>query len=72
MATPSAMTIGDITVSVDSQGWPRWTRINIRSGANGSFCLDEEQAHDMLYAFQRICEHLDDSKKRDQIKGIML
>jgi hypothetical protein len=67
MNHPSKKTIGDFEIAVDFEGWPRWTRI--RAG-DQEFIFTEEQAHDLLYAMQRIVAFLEDAKQVDRLRGI--
>lgn len=69
MGKPATKTIGNLSISVDYNGYPRWTRFSIGNGEQGIFILDEEQAHDLHYALSRIVEFLDDAKKTDRING---
>ena len=68
MAYPSTKTIGQLTISVDYQGYPRWTRITDKNGY--VFIFNEEEAHDLHYALSRIVEFLDDAKVLDRKRGI--
>jgi hypothetical protein len=70
MGHPEPKNIGDVTVSVDYNGWPRWTRLNIRNGERGAFIFNEEQARDLHYALTRVVEFLDDMKHLDRKRGI--
>jgi hypothetical protein len=70
MGHPKPKSIGDMSISVDMNGYPRWTRINVTNGERGSFIFDEEQAHDLHYALSRIVAFLDDAKKTDRNIGI--
>lgn len=67
MSRPDNKTIGDLRISVDGQGWPRWTRITV---SGGTVILNEEQAHDLHYALSRIVQFLDDAKALDRKRGI--
>jgi len=68
MSKPDSKCIGNFEISVDFNGWPRWTRITGHSGFVE--ILNEEQAHDLHYALSRIVEFLDDAKVLDRKRGI--
>lgn len=68
MGKPSNKRVGEFDISVDFNGYPRWTRIAAR---DAMFIFDEEQTRDLHYALSRIVEFLDDAKRLDISRGIL-
>lgn len=65
---PDDKTIGSyatnpLVVSVNEQGWPRWTHINIGDAQVG---LTEEEVHDLHYATGRVLSFLKRARKYDE------
>jgi hypothetical protein len=61
MDHPTAKHIGQMTVTVDSAGWPYWTRLVTHEG---TITLDHEEARDLHYAMQRIVAFLDGKEQK--------
>lgn len=65
IAHTRSKTIGDLSVSVDYNGYPRWTRF---VGPGISFSFDEEQVRDLHYALSRIISFLERAEKDDEAR----
>jgi hypothetical protein len=71
LTAPTEKAIGAFSISVDSQGWPRWTRIRNRANDQWFMVLNEEEARDLHYALTRIVDFLDDAKRTDISRGVI-
>jgi hypothetical protein len=52
-----------LVISVNEQGWPRWTHIDIGDERVG---LTEEEVHDLHYATGRVLSFLKRARKFDE------
>ena len=69
MGHPTEKQIGSVSVAVDYNGWPRWTRFKHKNGTWGPI-FNEEETRDLHYALTRIIAFLDDMKIVDRNRGI--
>jgi hypothetical protein len=70
MTHPKDKTISNLNISVDFNGWPRWTRITATDRLWVAV-LNEEEARDLHYALTRIIAFLEDAKQTDRLNGIV-
>jgi hypothetical protein len=68
MAHPPMVTIGSLSISVDSQGSPHWTRL--QDGA-ATIIMRPEEARLTLFAMQRIVAFLDVQEEQDRKNGFI-